>query len=690
MKVFVEPFQFLGWFWDAENGVKKTPPSNVVAVSETKRKLYQNIAYINYGKTPICQYANNTESVCLAALVKPVYIRSKSSLLQTQIDSSFVKLGIFNLFHEMIFRGNGVSDLKTLDAEIEIIPVQMTSVLTSLAFDIRNNFVQNVVPSSSHYPNINQLAPVCYSLGYEVKQINLDLQLNRSYKVVAGWKKDDTTGIIKMVSNGQDITSTFTSAQNKIGFLQTTPVSQFDLEFKDLSTTTGARLSSNYKIFTDPNRPELNNTSMLDSLGYETPKVLPELPALKLKSADCALPVNSLTGFRKGDGTQENPFIICGYSELYNLSQYKNNLSLTVYGILKDNIDLSSVNTILQPNGVVTYLPITRTKINLDGDGYRVTNAYYSDREATFSMFNFGSVKNLIFFQNRITAKTIIQIYNSNLDTVENVYSYDNIFEAQEFRGIADNVIRGFSKNQIQFKINAFGIASINAIASFSQDEIRFVGVEGSALELAGVARNAIFSGSSSNLKNGGMIGGVAIEYCYKCFSKVIITAVNANVIGGIIAKSITGLGNIEIGESQAQITAIGNTIVGGLIGSADYSSLLTGSLIEELNINIKVKVGYGYIHIMNSKFTGKIISSYIAGGLIGKESFFSPPIFTNNTMTGELSGVNAKIGSYVGQINTSCNTERRQLKIRSNNITGSYSPVGDYYGAVGGDLVGY
>jgi hypothetical protein len=187
------------------------------------------------------------------------------------------------------------------------------------------------------------------------------------------------------------------------------------------------------------------------------------------------------------------------------------------------------------------------------------------------------------------------------------------------------------------------------------------------------------YSGSASKISNGGWIGGVANEFCYRCYSKVEITATNSNVVGGIVLNSMAGIGNVELGVSEANITAVGNTVIGGLIGTVEYHS----SSVRNLNFFGKeVTLGFGHVHIMKSNFSGRIFTSGTAGGFIGQDKFYSNPIFSESRMLGTLNGeVNAKLGAYIGIMTHSCQSEKRVLRTRGNTIQGALPAVGNYFG---------
>lgn len=702
-KIFVEPYTFAGWFWDVQltNSPKtvtvlNTPPNNVIAVSETSRKFYQNIHYWNLGKVALCDYANGNRDACFGypnLVIVKEYIDTTTSTLftMTTYGSKNYKpptLGHFSVNHKMNFRGSGSNQVKIITTDAEIIPVQLTTVISSMAFDIRHSFVQNMSPNGTHYSNQNQLAPACLALGYELKSQNLDLGLDSSLDSAQGWPLNPTTGSVSFTSN-QTVFNSIIGSPGSIGFILPLAVSQLSVKFTEPRAPVSRIIASDYKFTDDPNSSTLSGTGNLAALNYTTPKLLPAAPPVKPIDSLCNSPNRNSSGFKAGTGTQSSPILICSYDDLQlfaNLLNTPSNFN-NRSAILGNDIDLGGKVPTLQSDGVKTFLPRSNLLTAfLDGKNYRVMNANFVDREAKVTLLNINA-KNLYIYQNSLVAKEVSLIGGSGGGSgiVENIYAYENTVEAEIYSGVGFDARSVFTKNQVSYLSGAQTVGH-SAIGSFSQDTVRYIGIVGSGV-FNGLAKYAAYSGSSSNITGGGKIAGVSGEFCYKCFSKVVINSANAWVIGGIIGHSTLGLGNIEVGESQANITSAGNAIVGGVIGKVEYGTTLSQTATIA---GVEFSASFGHTHLINSKFSGSISGSFIIGGLIGSEETFTPPIFTNNEMTGTLIGPAAKIGGYIGSMVKSCNTEKRAIRTRNTTVNGGYSPVGNYYGSPGGTLVPY
>ena len=97
-------------------------------------------------------------------------------------------------------------------------------------------------------------------------------------------------------------------------------------------------------------------------------------------------------------------------------------------------------------------------------------------------------------------------------------------------------------------------------------------------------------------------------------------------------------------------------------INSANAFSI--GNIIESSD--------YGHVNIINSKFSGSITASGgNVGGLIGLDETYSNLFLTNVSVAGSITGA-ANSGRYVGSMQSSCNTEHRELKIKNATSTSS------------------
>ena len=687
LKLFVEPYTFLGWFWDVKfqpsskpGYTISPPPKSVVAVSETERKVYADVSY-SPGKEALCTYANGIVGHCYGyPAMSLLWDRSptKSSIFNDEgMKQRFSPntVGIYNLYSELKFRGSGADETKSIDLKIEVLPLVLTNHITSMALDIRTNFVQNASPSGTHYPNQNQLTPACMALGYEIYKGNVDLGVDRYLTTIQGtsFSGDET---VSFSSLGKSV-PVISIVPGKMGvFLKEPVVAPLTVQMKYITAPKEASVDMNYQFTSDPmNQSLLSGASELEKLALTTIKALPPLPPLKVADLACLATTMAASGFKRGDGSITNPILICDYSDLVKLQSYDpiSVKSYMLYAEFGNNVDLTSTLPRTLGDGSRTYFKSVVRKISINGNFYRIFNADLVDREAVFVLVASDELKNLVFTANHLTSKRL-SLTNG---TGENIYSYDNIFEADQFTGIAYQAKNCYSKNLITYSSQFQSIAN-QVLNSFSQDDVRYIGVPGGGL-YSGLGSVVAYSGTSSAIVGGARISGVADIYCYKCYSKANITAANARQIGGIIAASSAGLGNIELGDSEATIISSGLGVVGGLIGTVDYATILT----RDLYLNgILVRVSYGHIHIMNSSFSGSITTTGVAGGFIGEEAMFVSPIFSNSQMTGTLKGATTILGSYIGQMKSSCQSEKRLIKIKNVTVKSGLPSVGNYYGA--------
>jgi hypothetical protein len=686
-KIFVEPYKFLGWSWNLQPNpviglptVKSGPLLKTVKqISENQHQIFKGVRYSQeIARMPLCEFANGNQDFCPGyTSYFSVLDKSKSSLMNERgflASQTPATLGNFNLFHAIKFRGAGLDEERTFNLQVEVLDVEMTTIIESIAFDIRTPMFSNVKPSSTSKPNINQIAPMCMEIGFDLRKQNTELEIKQYYKTVPGWSVDPSVGTVTFKNGAADISSSILKMNGFAGMVVKTPINPITVEFKHVEASLTKSLNTTTVFTDDPMSSSLSGVGELAALGLPTIKALPELPPLKAADVDCSNSPDPATGFRRGDGkTPETAFLLCSYADFLTISNLP--VGIKLYLKLGDNIDLKDAALFLNRFGEKTYLQGTSLHVYLDGNFYRLSNANFVDREANVNMLNVSQAKNLVFTNNSVIARTLS---HTSAD-VENIYSYDNVFEAYYYRGISNysSARNCFTKNKISYTDQAFSIAD-NTMSSFAQDDVRFVGIAGSGTYY-GLGRNIAFSGSASSIVNGREIGGVAGDFCYRCYSKVAITATNASVIGGILLHATFGLGNIEIGESEANINAIGTTVVGGLIGDVSYNSLQNP---EYQILGQKVFLNYGHIHIMNSSFSGNIITSGTAGGFIGEDLLFVSPYFSNSKMSGTLSGTGAKLGAYVGLMNRSCISERKSIKVRGNTVHGSLPAVGNYYGA--------
>lgn len=345
--------------------------------------------------------------------------------------------------------------------------------------------------------------------------------------------------------------------------------------------------------------------------------------------------------FELGEGTKENPYLICDYTALEKSANYPN-----VYFRLSSDIFVTDT--------------IDVYKSNLDGQGFALIS-----EKPIFNVLS-GSLENIKLVSDLISKPLIGRVENSELNAVEIDAKIVSI-EKTENLG-AFGVIENSTLNGIILKINIEGNATfIGGLASIIKGHSNVeninldVEIEGNATYVGGVFGNSEVGISQvlgkAKIKNsnseyiGGVVGtinggitGVNVE--------IEISATTAtNMLGGVSAYSS---GNLQDCNVTINVSDTSSSIFGGLVGNG-YS--ITDCTVVG-SISLETQDGF-------AKIGG------IAGSAMNVSGGFS------GVLTVEILSSNSSIGLAVGECTTAIVEVNGALSIKSTDTAMAMLKIG-------------
>lgn len=581
--------------------------------------------------------------------------------------------GSYQLNQEYRFWGTGVESVKNTSINVRLTRPQMTQYFNDGPYFMRNDGPGPYTAGVLLAQGPIQLAPLCVRINARVHERNQSLGIDgfvnyRHY--------DDQSDITISTPAGY---SGFIGDKASLSILLTVPsadpiTANFSLRDSQIS----AQVAGPSRLLADPADPVFNlGEEYFGSLNLTTPRALPQLPAHPGINPNCSLPARA-NGSHSGTGTENDPFILCNWDDFSALANSTSGYLDRAYAALGKDIDLTGTS----------FLPVGLKNLKqLDGRNHRFRNAALIDREAdVFLLSNIGTVKRIVFVSNRLTGRKVSLL--KAIGELEDIFAFDNTLVGSQVVGVATYTgacRRVFTRNEIRYDNTAYSVCKsstdIPTYESFSRDNVTFVGVVGSSPTYGGLSSAVIASGSASTIVAGGSIAGVARAFCYKCYSEVNITASNYSFVGGIL-HALDTYGSIEVGESRAQITAVGpqsgEGYVGGIaafVGGVGKLSFLFENRHFALN-----KVGH--TNLINSVFSGRVSGAGYLGGLFGLNVSQTDLYVTNTQMTGTVEGTGVK-GSLIGKAQGSCvSSVTPGIKTRNVSKPSSLPVIGDRRGA--------
>lgn len=361
------------------------------------------------------------------------------------------------------------------------------------------------------------------------------------------------------------------------------------------------------------------------------------------------------TGYKKGEGSPNNPYLIKTADDMCNIKD-KLNLGMITCFRLENDIDMSSVS-----NWTPINLENAAYGIQFDGNGKTISN-FKSGSTKYSSMFGVlhGTVKDLTFKNPNVTSSTgspcgVLCAWAGNDNatlgaTVENV---NVIGGTVEFTGTSATIIGGLCGNACN--------------SSFSHCSF-----EGN------VNRSGKCSDVDNYVGTGGLIGKtlnkVSLKACHTA-GTVYIAAGRAN--GGLVGywTAVTSEGDIEGCYTTATVTSV-NDCTGGLIGWF-AGGVFKNNWADNATVNCGTKASgtYAYcggllghssaaIQLTDCHFTGKITGKgTLVAGIIGqaqngteiRRCWFDGSIVCT---AGYVAGIAGRTGKFKGYEFTDCYTK--------------------------------
>lgn len=578
--------------------------------------------------------------------------------------------GLYQLNQEYQFWGAGSVSTKNSTVAVNLISVPMTKYFYGSP-GLNISGVSSSGGIGIAYNPI-QLAPMCGRIEARIDEKNDSLGLSG----IVGFRFYEPQTDVNITASGAPYTSFIGDKINK-GILFTAPGTNIAVDYTITDYQLNSSITGPTQLLANPMDPVFNVAEgFFGSMNLTTPRTLPSLPAQPAVDPSCAQAARA-NGSHSGSGTEADPFILCnwdGFSAL--LARTPDNILGKSFVALGNNIDLTGTT--------FPSLDLKGLK-SLDGRNYRIQNAVLIDQENRLFMFSkVGVAKRIVFLNNRLTGRETS--FFKDVGDVEDIFAFDNTLTGTYVRGVSGNsghCRRTFTKNNIRYEATASSVCDVNVVTreSFSQDDVRFVGVVGSNPEYYGLGGYAIASGSASTIDAGGRIAGVARNFCYKCYSDVTITASNFSYVGGIVLWLDT-YGSIEVGESRARITTVGPTSGSGYVGGIAATVGVVSGLSFWYGPTSYSFAKFGHTNLINSVFSGRISGAGFLGGLFGQDLSQTDLFVTNTQVTGTVEGVGVK-GSLVGKSQGFCVSSVTPV-IKTRNVTkNSTIPIiGDRAGA--------
>ena len=682
LTIRVPLYTFEGWAWSS-NISSSSYNKPVISYNDTSIKLYNlgRWSAIQY-KIPICKL-NGKSMPCPANTVnESLWGGCGQTTCGYQASTTLPEDGLSRLppssgYGDNILPGNYFVDQKYFfwgdnsgavqnsRLAIEVVDVPKIKEILYSAWSFGTP--QRIGFGASQTVDPIQLAPVCSEPVAPIYTVNRNFGIEQFFR---GQWLDSRSQVESMVDAGGQPFTSYIADPARGGVLIQSAANGLRMNFKVNDLAISKIMPGPLRITENAFDPDLNLTEKtFGSKNYITPKALPALPVAAAQNPRCAQ-APAVNGSYGGTGTQADPFIICTWASLLaTTASVSDQLRSGTHFALGADIDLLAV---VRPtfNG--------RGLRALDGRNYRIKNGTYLDRENNVHLLKgFAYIHDLVFENNNLSGRPVGLIHGAK---VTNIYAYDNILDGS----YVSVVVEGFyarnvyTRNRVTYSEGFYGVGNY-AIESFTSDEARYVG-NLSYSTAVGVASVTLASGSNSVFVGGYNIGGVASSFCYKCFSAVQINSTNYNTIGGILIY-LSMVGNLEVGESQAVITAVGGpgASAGGIVGRVGRSSSSTLMYVQNYdNSTVALEFKYGHIHILNSKFIGSITGTGLIGGVVGLDADASDIYFSNSDFTGSVGGAGIK-GSLIGKASGQCvNSVLKSAKTRGVQLNANLPAVGE------------
>ena len=347
-----------------------------------------------------------------------------------------------------------------------------------------------------------------------------------------------------------------------------------------------------------------------------------------------------------GSGTKQSPYLISNAQELAYLIP----LQGQIYAKLTNQIDLAAYNWL--PIGYNTSSNVQfNSKVNLDGNGYRIKNLKVNMPtvfDSTYSMGLYGKVENGVTIENIILEGYVIGYGNvggivgevNQSATIKNSQNHAIITSYGAYAG-------GIAGNSAQSTIqDCYNFGTVNLVKNIQVDRVFAGGIAGQGLKILNC-----FNSSNITLTSN-VAGGKA--YC-------------AGIVGRVNALGSSLVGQIDKCSNQGEITSSGTT---SNLLDENYSAGIVGDVADSTIIN--QCTSNGDVTSNNVKKLDSGVCNDYAGGIFG---YGYKAEMTECFATGQVIGVGQRIRKTEVVANMGYTTSQETLysttapELKTNNI---------------------